>query len=195
MSHPWAPDASFWRRLLKIDQETAARIREGGCRHCGGPLHRADYPRKPRGALGEFEEAFCRRISLCCAYCRRRTTPPSVRFLGRKVYVGEVVIRATVVLQALGDLRRAVIGVPQRTVRRWLCWWREGLTSSSFWRVSRALFMPPLDESSLPTSLLARFGESGVALGVRALAFLSPVTTESSSNMRIDMTHAEDGVW
>ena len=22
------------------------------CRHCGGPLHRANYPRKPRGGLG-----------------------------------------------------------------------------------------------------------------------------------------------
>jgi hypothetical protein len=195
MSHPWAPDASLWRRLLKIDQETAARIRKGGCRHCGGPLHRADYPRKPRGALGAFEAAFCTRLSFCCGHCRRRTTPPSVRFLGRKVYVGELVLRASVALQTLKELGRAVLGVPARTVRRWLCWWREGLTSSSFWKVTRALFMPPLNESALPASLLERFAESDAALGVRALAFMAPVTTGSSSNVRVDVTHAEDGAW
>jgi hypothetical protein len=118
-----------------------------------------------------------------------------VRFLGRKVYVGELVLRASVALQTLKELGRAVLGVPARTVRRWLCWWREGLTSSSFWKVTRALFMPPLNESALPASLLERFAESDAALGVRALAFMAPVTTGSSSNVRVDVTHAEDGAW
>ena len=39
-------------------------------------------------------EAFSRRFSLCCGRdgCRHRATPPSVRFLGGRVYVGAVVI-------------------------------------------------------------------------------------------------------
>ena len=46
-----------------------------------------------RGAGGLGEE-YDRRLSFCCALdvCRKRTTPPSLRFLGRKVYLGAVVV-------------------------------------------------------------------------------------------------------
>ena len=75
--------------LRNLDEKLAAEARERGC-PCGGQLHRACYPRKPRGAPREVEEdkAYRQRLSFCCAKegCRRRTTPPSVLFLGRKVY-------------------------------------------------------------------------------------------------------------
>ena len=58
-------------------------------------MHRAFYPRKPRG-LFEAEWAESRRHSFCCGRegCRKRHTPSSVRFLGRRVYVGVVVVVA-----------------------------------------------------------------------------------------------------
>src|SRR5271157_4368665 len=70
-----------------------------------GPLHRSDYDRKPRGALiAPAGEAFVRRFSLCCGRegCRKRATPPSLRFLGRRVYLGAVVLVASMLAQALG---------------------------------------------------------------------------------------------
>jgi hypothetical protein len=50
--------------------------------------------------MGRAAESFDRRFSLCCGRegCRRRATPPSVRFLGRRVYVGAVVIVASVLI-------------------------------------------------------------------------------------------------
>jgi hypothetical protein len=66
-----------------------------------------------RGLMAAAAEAFTRRFSLCCGRegCRRRATPPSIRFLGRRVYVGAAVIIASVValaMTAAGALRRAI---------------------------------------------------------------------------------------
>lgn len=69
--------------------------------YCGGALHRANYPRKVRGlppgasagdgAGGPGPEL---RLSFCCARegCRKRHTPASLRFLGRRVYAGVVLV-------------------------------------------------------------------------------------------------------
>src|SRR5258708_4320763 len=96
----------FFGRLVAIDEALLARVRKRACRHCGGALHRGDYARKPRGGrLANVAEAFCRRFSLCCSRegCRRRTTPPSVRFLGRRVYVGAVVVVGSILALALSS--------------------------------------------------------------------------------------------
>jgi len=47
------------------------------------------YPRKPRGIPFVPEESYEYRLRFCCAEdgCRRRITPPSVRFFGRKVFL------------------------------------------------------------------------------------------------------------
>src|ERR1700727_2784827 len=117
----------FFLQLVKVDEAVVREVVAGGCPRCEGPLHRSDYDRKPRGALIAPEgEAFVRRFSLCCGRegCRKRATPPSVRFLGRRVYVGAVVILASIVAHALGVAAqaRAATGVPARTTRRWLAW-------------------------------------------------------------------------
>jgi hypothetical protein len=60
-----------------------------GC-SCGGVLHSGRYWRKARGLpTGLDKEAYGWRFSFCCAVdgCRRRMTPPSLRFLRRRVYV------------------------------------------------------------------------------------------------------------
>ena len=90
MCHAFLNDARFYRFLFDIDQDIARQVQAGGC-SCGGVLHSACYPRKPRGIRSNWDESYNTRLSFCCAEedCRRRSTPPSVRFLGRKVYLGD----------------------------------------------------------------------------------------------------------
>jgi len=91
MSHEYLGDAKLWGVLYRIDEDLAAQARAGGCPHCGAAPHSARYPRKPRGvARAQLGEEYEHRLSLCCARegCRRRTTPPSVRLLGQRVYLG-----------------------------------------------------------------------------------------------------------
>jgi hypothetical protein len=79
--------SQFFLFLIRLDEELAAQAQGAGC-SCGGVLHRANYPRKPRGCPTlAIREAFSSRLSFCCSRCRRRTTSMSVRFLGRRVYL------------------------------------------------------------------------------------------------------------
>ena len=50
-----------------------------------------------------------------------------------------------------------VIGVDRRTVERWSTWWRDSFTTTPFWKVARAAFMPPVDPGRLPAALIERF--------------------------------------
>ncbi len=195
----------FWSWLLKIDEGIGARVAAAGCQHCGGPLHRGDFPRKPRcGALVITEPGWARRIGLCCGRtgCRKRALPPSVRYLGRRVYVGAAVLLAS----ALADVAMAAAkiveqtGIPARTVRRWQAWWKAGFLSSRLFREQGGRFMPPLAEAELPGTLLERFtlpGEDGQVAMVRTAAFLAPLTTASVVDgarfVRLDPAHAEEG--
>jgi len=113
----------FFELLVEVDEAVTHRVAAEGCPVCDGPLHRSDYDRKPRGALlAPAGEAFARRFSLCCGRegCRKRAMPPSVRFLGRRVYLGAVVILASIValaLRAAAKVGRAnrVSLTPERT--------------------------------------------------------------------------------
>jgi hypothetical protein len=183
--HDFEFEAKFLAALVEIDAEYARKVQQGGCGHCEGPLDRADYPRKPRGDLGEAAEAYARRASFCCRRdgCRRRATPPSLRFLGRKVYVAVVVVVASAAGRQMGlagrrDVRR-VHEVPVRTVRRWLGWWQTVFALGAFWTEAKAFFATPLDVAQLPASLLARFAEAGTAALMKMLQFIAPVTTGS----------------
>ena len=183
MSHDRELGGKFLAALEGIDEECAGRVRLEGCPHCGGPLDRADFPRKPRGELGEAADGYQHRISLCCRSdgCRRRATPPSVRFLGRKVYIGALVVIASVIGRGallVGRGRpREIRGVPVRTVRRWLTWWQLTFALLPFWSEARALFTASVPIELLPTSLLESFGGDDALR--RALVFISPITTTS----------------
>ena len=154
----------FFSRLEKCDAAIADAVMAGRCPHCGGPLHRSDYHRKPRGALvAGAGEAFTRRHSLCCGRrgCRKRALPPSLRFLGRRVYLEMVVVLASVLALTATLFREAVAtsGVPARTLRRWGSWWREVFPQLPTWAELRARFVPPPpDEAELPRSLVERLG-------------------------------------
>lgn len=175
----------FLHSLLEIDEGIASRVAAQGCSHCAGPLHRADYPRKPRGGwLAAVGEAFSKRISFCCGRrgCRKRATPPSVRFLGRRVYLGVTVVMASALMVlgiTAGALERAS-KVPARTVRRWGQWWRNGFVQSRLFREQGSQFLPPLSIPNLPVSLLERWVGSEAPERLRPVcAFLAPLTTGS----------------
>ena len=149
---------SFFRFLSAIDSDLASRARLQGCSFCGGTLHSACYPRKPRGGSVEFEAtAPTMRQSFCCDNCRRRTTPESVRFLGRRVYPGFVMVLLSAmqsgVTDTLIDELQLHLGVARRTLQRWRHWWREIFVGTTFWDLGRGRFMPPIEPAALPMSL------------------------------------------
>lgn len=178
-------DSRLYALLLKFDHDLAEIARGSGC-SCGGTLHSARYGRKPRGWVVAQPEGFDRRHSFCCAEdgCRKRTTPPSVRFLGAKVYLGAVVALVTALRHGANARRaaelRRTIGASRRTLARWRTWWREIFTATPFWRAARAQWVPAVSEPALPSSLLERIVEDeGLMRLVRLLDLIKPVTTSS----------------
>ena len=105
----WLADARLYEMLAHIDADLAETARKAGCRVCGDVLHSARFPRKPRGGPAVLPADYDRRHSFCCAAdgCRKRRTPPSVRFLGRKVYLGAVVVVAAALHHGVTGARRA----------------------------------------------------------------------------------------
>ncbi|MBN6743287.1 hypothetical protein JKG47_23050, partial [Acidithiobacillus sp. MC6.1] len=91
MCHNLLHDPKIFQWLYRIDEALAEEARASRCA-CGGKWHRADYPRKPRGCLRDFRMQYASRFSFCCSHCRKRRTSPSVRFLGRRVYLALVVL-------------------------------------------------------------------------------------------------------
>jgi hypothetical protein len=180
-------EVRFYIQLQEIDEHLAAEARAAGCR-CGGRLHSARYPRKPRGGPGEIGAAFQSRHSFCCARdgCRRRVTPPSVRFFGRRVFFAPVFVVTSGLRESLSPLQwkrlREWIGVSLRTLKRWAAWWRGDFPGSRFWKAAQGLLAPPAPvASTLPGSLLFRFAGDEEGRLVAALRFLAPVTTKTAT--------------
>ncbi len=176
-------DDRFYHVLANIDLDLAETARRAGCA-CSGVLHSARYPRKPRG-LPNDHQGGDRRASFCCATCRKRTTPGSVRFLGRRVYLGAVVVLATAMQQGLAPWRakrlRELFGVSAQTLVRWRTWWAEAFAESTFWNAARAAFSPAVAASAAPSAVLERFsGEPHDQLAA-LLRFLSPLSTTAAS--------------
>ena len=187
MCHTLLSDSRLWPFLVQVDRDLAGKTGEKGCPFCGAALHRADFPRKPRGAGGGLPKEYGRRFSFSCSSdgCRRRATPPSVRFLGRKVYLKALVILLTAMRQGptprgFQELRR-LFDVSRRTLVRWQTWWQETFPKLAFWKSARARFIPPLDEGAMPSSLITAFGaHASVEKLLLLLRFISPVTTRTT---------------
>jgi hypothetical protein len=113
--------------LFRFVDDLASDAREGSCVVCGGRLHRASYPSKPRGGSTALGPEYDRRFSLCCDRdaCRKRTTPPTVRFLGRHVYLAAVLVLATAMRHGVTALRAAKLTALLRVSRRTLGRWRR----------------------------------------------------------------------
>jgi hypothetical protein len=184
-------DRTFSETLAQFDDDLAAEVRAQRC-PCGGRLHRADYPRKPRGGPTDLGPAYERRHSFGCDRegCRRRTTPASLRFLGRRVYLGVVVVLVSIMAHGLTGARltqlRATLGgsLSVRTLRRWRTWWRDAFLASQFWHEARGRFAQPVQRGRLPAALLQRFAGPTLAGRVqRLLAFLAPLSLSRAGSL------------
>ena len=142
IAHELHRSGSFWAFLLSIDKDLAECTRQKGC-SCGGRLHCANYPRAPRGGPDHLPEEYRCRFSFCCDRdgCRKRMTPPSVRFLGRKVYLGAVVILISAMRQGPTPRRvrelSTLFGVDRATIARWQAFWRDHIPQTPFWKLAR----------------------------------------------------------
>lgn len=185
-------DASFWQFLFSVDQDLAETARKNSC-SCGGRLHCANYPRKPRG-IEQLPEQYGYRLSFCCDRegCRKRVTPPSLRFLGPKVYLGAVVILVAAMRQGPSPRRVAelsrLFGADRRTISRWQVLWYEQFPRTPFWKVARGRLVPTVDVTILPRSLLEAFvhRDDDQHGWRKLLLFLSPITI--TGGLRIELS-------
>ena len=184
LCHKLFRDSRFYELLLKFDEDLAAETKRGRCRVCGGRLDSEPYPRKPRvPPTIQLPEQYDSRFSYSCAVrtCRKRHTPASTRFLGRRIYLGVIVVLATAMQQGPAPWRmrrlREEFGMSPQTLERWRVWWREAFVESAFWKAAKAAFSPPADEASAPRSLLERFGGDELDQLTGLLRFLAPLST------------------
>jgi hypothetical protein len=174
-------DARFFELLLRIDREKCEEVRSRRCQKpgCGGPLQAGHFERKPRGLLQKGPEGFELRFDLCCGWCRRRTMPESVRFLGRKVYLGVVTVIASTLARGPNRdairLLQAQLQVSWNTVARWCRWWLE-LPGTSFWQRISGILPVDLGRDFLPDSLLARFIGDPAERLLQLMRLLGPLT-------------------
>jgi hypothetical protein len=159
----------------------------------GGRLHYANYPRASRGGPDHLPEEYRCRFSFCCDRdgCSKRMTPPSVRFLGRKVYLGAVVILISAMRQGPTPRRlrelSTLFGVDGATIARWQAFWRDHIPQTPFWKVARARLVPVVDVVALPLSLLDAFlhTKNPYQDWGHLLRFLSPLTIAGGSVIEI----------
>src|SRR5258708_1067292 len=130
-------DAKFHELLLAYDRDLADPARCAGCARCSGVVHSAPYSRNPRGRPCRLGGEHDRRFSFCCAVdgCRSRATPPSLRFLGPKVYIAAIVVLIAILRHGATARRMRelteLIGVDRRTVERWRTCWPASFTTTS----------------------------------------------------------------
>ena len=184
MWHELPRGDKFWAFLLSIDRNLAETARQQGC-SCGGRLHCANYPRRPRGCPDELPEDYRQRLSFCCDRdgCRKRVTPPSVRFLGPKVYLNAMVILITAMQHGATPRRvrelSELTGADRRTIDRWRFFWQDVVPQTRFWRTARGRLAPLMDLRILPQALMEAFFRAGATESAwgNLLKFLSPITT------------------
>jgi hypothetical protein len=156
-------DASLFQFLLQVDVDIAKAAKAKGCPRCSDTVDVANFSRQPRGGPAGLGDDAALRFSFSCRAegCRRRVTPPSSRFLGRKVYFGVVVVIASAMMGDLGKGGRAALsrhfGADRHTLRRWKKLFDETFPRMPAWKLIAGRIMPPLDSDNRARSLLKRF--------------------------------------
>jgi hypothetical protein len=188
----------IFQSLDEIDLEIAAEAKRAGCQFCKNlPLHIANYPRKPRGALVQLPESYLIRFSFCCPKegCRKRTTPPSVRFLGRKVYLATMVTLLTAISGGATPQARKKLckefGVDHKTLKRWHLWWKDLFNQVAFWKILKGFLNQPFHFEDGILELITRFKGPFKDQLIAFLRFISPLINAPYSME--DNRHAEDG--
>jgi len=156
--------SSLFSLLHRIDTDLASQCRLKGCMFCGGPLHQANYERKPRGGPGDLPEECLVRQSLCCGRegCRRRCLPPSSLFMGKRVYFAAVILVVMALRENRPDSASAVklrlkLGISKKTFLRWVTYFRETFPLSRQWQKLRGRVSSSVSNHQLPGSLLEHF--------------------------------------
>lgn len=182
MSHKFLCSSSFHTLLISIDRSLAEATRKKGC-SCGGRLEQSNYPRSPFGVPSQFRSNYEQRFSFCCHTCRKRATPPSVRFFGRRWYPAPLLLLISILMGSINDRRLKQvkryfgITVSESTWKRWRRWWREGFVETRFWKKARGS-IPEYSEKGmpLPRHLLKTFRGLIDEKFIFLLQFLSPIT-------------------
>lgn len=182
MSHKFLFNATFHSLLNTIDQDLAAQAQQAGC-PCSGKLHRSHYPRSPLGLPSGFRDYYQERLSFCCETCRKRITPPSVRFFGRRWFPAPIFILICVLKLGINDRRllqvkrHLGIKISESTWKRWRRWWHETFLQTKFWQQAKGLIPSILGtDISLPRDLLATFSGEFKDKLYLLLRFFSPLS-------------------
>lgn len=183
MSHNFLSNANFHLFLNSIDQELALKTQEKGCPECGHKLHQANYPRSPIGISPQFRDQYDERLSFCCEVCRKRITPPSVRFFGRRWYPAPLFIFISALMRRVSEStlvlvkRQFGISVSESTWKRWRRWWRESFVETLFWKQAKSIIPRALESKRpFPHALLDAFSGSLEKKMGFLLKFLSPLS-------------------
>ena len=183
MSQNFLRNASFHLILNNIDQEIAGKVRQQGCLYCGNKLHKANYPRSPFGLSSPFRTHYDERLSFCCDTCRKRTTPQSVRFFGRRWFPAPLLILISALALGINERRLAQvkrhfgITMSESTWKRWRRWWRESFQATLFWQQAKGLAPTVIETHKfLPRALLDVFQGALEEKICYLLKFLSPLT-------------------
>ncbi len=105
----------------------------------------------------------------------------SVRFLGRRLYLGLIVVLMSerrTTLNATAAQMMQTLGVPERTISRWRHWWLQVFPTTPLWQAACARFMPPVQTVHLPGSLIERFTGMVAHRAMHLLAFLTPLSVQ-----------------
>lgn len=184
MSQNFLSKSSFHAHLIKIDVELANSCIKKGCIYCSGKLHQADYPRSPMGMPQSFRDQYSQRISFCCVNCRKRTTPPSVRFFGRRWYPAPVHIFISIMTCGINKRRIALIKkyfgimVRESTWRRWRKWWCDEFVVTRFWQAAKGQYPPSnkIIRGPFPRVIFNFYRGNIAEKMLLFLRFLSPLT-------------------
>jgi hypothetical protein len=130
-------------------------------------------------------EEYSWRFSFTCGQCEQRTTPASVRFLGRRVYLAVVLTQVSPPSSPAARRLAELLNISVRTLDRWRAWWSGAFLRTPFWQSMRERFTTPVPSEGLPRSLLDRFeADTTPRRLVLLLRFLAPLSTRAPS--RID---------
>jgi hypothetical protein len=167
---PLPIDDAFFQSLRELDRELFLRLKGKRCPHCGSPLDTSNYPRKTRG-MGDADEC---RYSLCCRRegCRSRLTPPSLRFLGRKVHAAWRVV----MVQAFREVLGIEPVIARQTLSRWRNFWLTTLREDApFMRWARGSGLLPLSVGDSPSccTILRALGFPGRESWLTCLRFFT----------------------
>ena len=185
MYHSLLTDARFHNSLFDLDRLIAEQVRQAQCPLCRGNLNQAHFPRKPRGVPEGTHSDYSIRFSYCCGTegCRKRFTPPSMRFLSRKVYSSVVIMLIFLLKPETDESRIETINrllgttLSVETLRRWRHFWTKDLPQTQTWKrlpIHRSL------SQELPMSLLALFQETGKQALIMGLKLILPLTAGES---------------